>query len=270
MTERKEQKIAVLVGNKNTDKNLILHGIKLAAAFKKELCFLHVRKEKGTNSELMPSLMDGYKAVVNANISHLKVSGLMLKGNPGELIESMVDEHEVILFILPTEQFKTWKGAIRNSPVPFLFVDATSYSIPDYKKIVLPLDLRKESRDSVLWASYFARFNRSGINVLAANDKVKENIKSIQKNVLLMKKLFDKFNLGFRIFKGSSSSLKIQFEALELAKNSAAELIIILGSSYISFIDVFIGLPENKVVRKAGNLPVLLINPRRDMYIMCD
>ena len=46
MPEKKEQKILVLVENKDSDKNLILHGIKLAAALKKELCFLFIQNKK--------------------------------------------------------------------------------------------------------------------------------------------------------------------------------------------------------------------------------
>ncbi|MBN1820223.1 MAG: hypothetical protein JXR31_06160 [Prolixibacteraceae bacterium] len=269
MPEKKEQKIVVLIENKESDNNLILHGIKLAAAFKKELCFLLVQNNKQI-SKLSESIIAGYKAVVKRDIPVLPVSDLILNGKPKDLIDPLVDEHEAILIILRNKLFKNWASAVRISPVPFLFVNENQNSVPDYKKVVLPLDLRKESKDSVLWASYFARFNNSGINVLAANDNIKDNIKSVQKNILMMKKLFTKFNIALKIFKGTSGSMKIQFEALELAKSSGAEMIIILGSSYISFIDIFIGLPENKIIRNAGTLPVLLINPRRDLYIMCD
>jgi hypothetical protein len=185
-------------------------------------------------------------------------------------LHPLVDEQEAILIIARQTLYRKWSRAVRHSPVPFLFINEKQTTISDYKKVILPVDLRKESRDAILWASYFARFNRSGINAIAASDKARENKKSIQKNILWLKKLFSTFNLGIKVFKGSTNSLEIHFEALDLAKSSKADLIIILGSSYISIIDLIVGLPENKIIKDAGELPVLLINPRKDMYMLCD
>jgi hypothetical protein len=44
---------------------------------------------------------------------------------------------------------------------------------------------------------------------------------------------------------------------------------VILGSSTITLLDIIIGLPEKKIITKAGNLPVLLINSKRDNYLLC-
>jgi len=271
MADRKEQKIAVLTENADSDKNLILHGIKLATAFQKELCFVFVQeKNKKADSGLAKTVLEGYRKVVNRDIPDLPVSSVFLHGDPVEAIPPLVDEQEAILIIARQALYRKWSSSIRHSPVPFLFVNEKQKNLSDYKKVVLPVDLRKESRDAILWASYFARFSHAGINVLAANDKARDNIKSVQKNIVLMKTLFKKLHVGLKVFKGSTNSLKIHFEALDLAKSSKADLIIILGSSYISFIDLIVGLPENKIIKNAGELPVLLINPQKDMYIMCD
>jgi hypothetical protein len=64
--------------------------------------------------------------------------------------------------------------------------------------------------------------------------------------------------------------LQNSFEALEFALSENADLLILLGSSVITPLDWLIGLPERKIIRNAGNLPVLLVNPRRDNYILCD
>ena len=261
----------VLTENSESDNNLILHGIKLAGAFKKELCFLHLPAILNTSKpEQIPAVLEGYRKIVKKEVPALRVSTLILSGKPENLMEILTDKYEIILIITRAVQYKKLSAAIKISPVPFLFINAKQTSVPDYKKIILPVDLRKEAKDAILWASYFARFNRSGINVLAANDKDKENIRNVMKNVVQIKKLFTKFNIGFRVFKGTVNSLKIQFEALEKAKALKADMIIILASSYVSFLDLLIGLPEKKILKNAGDVPVLIINPRKDMYIMCD
>jgi hypothetical protein len=271
MTNSKNQKIAVLTENADSDKNLILHGIKQATAFQKEVCLVYVHtKNKKDDSGPAKTVLEGYQKIVTRDIPSLPVHTVFLNEDPVKAIHPLVDEQEVILIIARQALYSKWSRAVRLSPVPFLFVNEKQTTISDYKKAILPVDLRKESNDAILWASYFARFHRSGINAIAACDKMKENKKSVQKNILGMKKLFSTFNLGIKVFKGQTNSLKIQFEALDLAQQSDADLLIILGSSYVTVFDKLIGLPEKKIMKKAGLLPVLLINPRKDMYILCD
>jgi hypothetical protein len=271
MAEKKEQKIVVFTENNPSDNNLILYGIKLAGIFRKELClFNYPRKKKNTESGKVGHILENYKAVVSGIIPSLRVTTLILSGQPEEILEELADKHEAVIVVLRTSAPEKFMKIFRVSPIPFLFVDEKQTDIPDFKKVVLPIDLRKETRDAILWSSYFARFNNSLVNVLAAADKVKDNARDITKNVLSVKSLFAKFNLGVNLYKGKTGSLKIQFEALEVAKKSNADLLIILGSSYVSFLDLMVGLPEKKILQKAGGLPVLIVNPRKDMYVLCD
>lgn len=89
-------------------------------------------------------------------------------------------------------------------------------------------------------------------------------------NVALSRKLFQKFKIEHKIFRGTKSSLQNSFEALDLALSSKSDLLIILGSSVITPLDWLIGLPEKKIIKRAENLPVLVINPQKDNYILCD
>jgi len=57
---------------------------------------------------------------------------------------------------------------------------------------------------------------------------------------------------------------------LELALSSNCDLLIILGSSNITPLDWVVGLPERKIIDNAGAIPVLIVNPRKDNYILCD
>jgi len=134
----------------------------------------------------------------------------------------------------------------------------------------MPVDIRKENSDAALWCSWFGRFNKSEVVVIGANDKDREMQKMVGHNILLAKKLFNKFQIRHKVYKGIKSSLGNAFEALELAKSSESDLLVILGSSTITPLDWLIGLPERKIIKQAEQLPVLFINPRRDNYILCD
>ncbi|NCB07426.1 MAG: hypothetical protein EOM73_04610 [Bacteroidia bacterium] len=271
MTEKKEQKIVVFLSLAPSDKTLILNGIKIASIFRKELCLLYnyPGSKKKFHTGYQSKLMD-YTQPIRNEIPGLKVSTLLLSEPVCELPEKLSDELEAIFLIAPSSKFSAYSKAVTRSPVPFLFVNETLEKVPVYNKLVLPVDLRKENEDSVMWSSYFGRFSGAEIVVVAAGDQRKENQEQVTRNVMMAKKLFRKFNIVHKIYKGEHSSLRNGFEALELALHSNADLLVILGSSVITPLDLLVGLPERKIIKKAGKLPVLMINPRKDNYILCD
>jgi hypothetical protein len=271
MSDVKHQKIIVFLSLSQTDKNLILNGIRIATIFRKELClcYNHAKNEKQEKEKLKAQLT-AYLTPIKNEIPGLSVSTLLLSENLTDLPEKLADDFEAIFVIARTSDFSKYAKSVAESSIPFLFIDEKAEQLSEFKKLILPIDLRKENTESALWCSYFGRFNSSGIIVVAANDKGKDEQKQVTMNVALSKKLFQKFKIEHKIFRGTKSSLKNSFEALELALSSKSDLLVILGSSVITPLDLLIGLPEKKIINKAGNLPVLVINPRKDNYILCD
>lgn len=270
MNETKEQKIAVLTTLTSSDKTLILNGIKIAAIFRKELCLVfHCKKKDPKNRAIFKQKSDEYLVTAKKELPALKSSKLIITGPVAEIPELLADDFETILLVADAENYSHLATAVTESPVPFLFID-TENKLSDFKKIVQPLDLRKENTDSSLWCSWFGRFNGSEIISVAANDRDKDDLKQVAQNVLLAKKLFNKFSITHKVYKGRKSSLGNSFEALDLAKSSGSDLFVVLGSSVITPLDRLIGLPEKKIIRQAKGLPVLLVNPRRENYILCD
>lgn len=271
MTDKKAQKIVVSLSLESSDKNLILNGIRIASVFKKELCLLY--NYPGSEQKVLDNIknrLTSYLQIVNSEINKLNVSFLTISKKLWELPEILSDNYEAIMIIAPSQQYKKYSNAIAQSPVPFLFVNTNNDKISEYKNVILPVDLRSEISDTTLWSSYFGRYNKSRIVVIVANSKNKENRQQILKNIVFAKKLFYKFNIVHKILKGKKSSLNIVFEALDFAINSKADLIIILSSSTLTPLDYVVGLPERKIVKLAQNLPVLIINSRKDNYILCD
>jgi glutaredoxin len=271
MEEVKQQKIAVLLSLTETDKNLIMCGIRIANIFSKELCLCYnlSKKEKDRKDELKEKL-NSYINPIKNELPGIEISTLLTSGKLTYLPEKLADDYEVILMIAAASEFSKYAKSLSESSVPFLFINENEEQLSRFKKLILPVDLRKENSDSVLWCSYFGRFNSSKIIVVAANDKGKSEQKQVMVNVALAKKLFLKLKIDHKIFRGIKSSLNNSFEALDLAITSESDLLVILGSSAITPIDLLIGLPEKKIVKRAGKLPVLIINTKKDNYILCD
>lgn len=271
MSETKEQKIVVLLTLENTDKNLIINGIRIASIFKKELCLcFNAGKKSIHNTDDVKQKLAEYLVPIKSELPNLPVSTLITADKLKYLPEKLADDYEAIILVAGSENFSKYAPAVEESPVPFLFVNENSEHFSEFKKVVLPVDLRKENSESIVWTSYFGRFNEAALVVVAANQKNKDDQQQVKYNAALAKKLFQKFKIEHKIYKGAKSSFQNAFEALDLALASDCDLLVILGSSVITPLDRLIGLPEKKIMKKAGNLPVLMINPRKDNYILCD
>lgn len=270
MSENKAQKIAVLTQLKSSDKTLILNGIKLASMFKKELCLVYnyAPKEKSKHHEFK-SILENYLQPVKREIPQLKTSVLLMSKKTLMLPVTLADDYEAIIIVANSNDFKLYSRSVTESPVPFLFVHPES-DISDFNKVVIPVDLRGQISDSVVWSSYFGRFNNAEFIAVAATEKGKDEQRQVTKNVVLTKKLYEKFNLKHKIYKGEKSSWRNAFEALDFAASSGCNLFILLGSSAVTPLDYLVGLPERKIIKQANDLPVLYINPRRDNYVLCD
>jgi len=270
MAKTQEQKIVVLTTLHEGDNGLIQHGLKLAYIFKKELCLAHHltgRKQELTSQA--KEKLQAYANLVKKEIPALRISTLLLSENKSALPDILAEHHEGILIIANSIHFRKYTGMLSESPIPFLFVHPQSGML-EYNHLVQPIDLRKENSDSSLWCSYFGRFNQSEIVVVAANDTSKDDQNGVAKNVLLTKKLYQKFSIEHKIYKGTRSSFRNSYEALEMAHASDCNLFVMLGSSSVTPLDYLVGLPERKIIKRAGKLPVMVINPRRDNYILCD
>jgi len=270
MSENKAQKIAVLTQLNQSDKTLILNGIKLASIFKKELCLVYnyTPKEKSKHHEFK-NILENYLQTVKREIPLLKTSVLVLSKKKLILPVTLADDYETIIIIANSIDFKLYSRSVSESPVPFLFVHPDS-TVSGFNKVVVPVDLRGQISDSAVWSSYFGRFNNAEFIAVAATEKGKDEQRQVTKNVVLTKKLYEKFNLRHKIYKGEKSSWRNAFEALDFAKSAGCNLFILLGSSAITPLDYLVGLPDRKIIKLANELPVLYINPRRDNYVLCD
>ena len=267
MSEKIIQKIAVMVDFSPNDNMLITNGINLCSVFRKELCLVHHLKKRSFRQGAKKRLDDIIKTIKD-DLNELKVSVCVIDGPKSEISVKMADDHEIILIIADKKKYKEYSGAVINSPVPFLFVNAQKEEL-SFNNITLPVDLRKGISDAAVWSSYFGRYNKSKITVIAANHKGKNEQKQIANNIRQIKKLMHNFKIDHKIYKGTKSSLRNSFEALNFALVSNSDMLVLLGSSTITPLDILIGLPEKKIIEKAGIPAVMLVNSRRDNYILC-
>lgn len=250
----------------------IVHGVRIASIFKKELCLFHPlgKKTERTDKLAVQKSLSSIIRKLKEDLPSIPVSSLTLKGNLTQCIDQIAERYDGIMLVLSNEKVKSKLPALQQSPIPFLFVKGSNPDTLRYSSLILPVDFRKVMKDTSLWASYFGRFNHSKVTILSATEKNSDYAKMIKKNLRFIEKLLYKLQLDVHQRTTSKGSFGLPFEALTQCRGNGYDLLIIPSSKNISLIDLLIGLPEKKIIRQAGETPVLCINPKRDMYILCD
>lgn len=249
----------------------VAHGVRIAGIFRKELCLFHPLGSGGKGERLEAQKKLG---TVIRNLKHsmgdLTISSLTLKGNLTDSIDRLAEDYDGIMLVLTSENIKKKLSALPQSPIPFLFIRGCPEEYLQYDRVMLPVNFRKATKNTALWASYFGRFNQSDIEILVAEEKNGEQQKQIRKNLKFTQELLGRLNVKTQLTQSDQTSFHLPAEAFKKSMDEQFNLLIIPYSEQVSLIDMIVGLPESKIIKKAENLPVLCINSDRDMYILCD
>ena len=108
------------------------------------------------------------------------------------------------------------------------------------------------------------RFLGSEIQILQAKDygtRAKKNVDAITK-------VYDGFELKYSVEMGKKDSFKVEKEAVEMAMNGEYGMVLITNSRDYGLDDIIFG-PKEQHLFKSTTTPLMCINPRGDLYVLC-
>lgn len=155
-------------------------------------------------------------------------------------------------------------AACRELRIPYLLHKDTFQKF-DFAKVILPIGFLEEEIEKTQFAAAFGRFFDSEVLMLLANDYGSKAAANAEK----MKQFFSKFQFRFSMQKAKSDSFGVENESIGIALNTNGGLIIVSASREYGLDDLIFGPNELHIVKKS-TVPVLLVNPRGDLYALCD
>ena len=269
MSGKSDQKVMVVCDFSDRMKDVIVHGARMADMLKKELCLVAIWKNK-EHKNLVVQNMSATTASLKSRLQSLQISSLLIKGTLRDNMVKIAKEYNAILLVVHQADVKKNLSVFRETYIAFLFVNGSEAKDLSYKHVLVPLDYRKASKESALWASYLGRFNQALVSVVYAKEKNAGQAGLLHQNLNFMKKLFSNLKVMHQFVPGKSNSWGIFRETLLRSADLKGDVMVLVGSTYISFLDRMIGLPEEKIVRNAGAMSVLVINPQKEICVLCD
>ncbi|GHT21802.1 universal stress protein UspA [Bacteroidia bacterium] len=200
----------------------------------------------------------------------VKVSGIVREGTIFSAIGAAVKELNVSIVFMGTHGIKGMQkvtGAwvlkvVVSSSVPIIVVQGNTTG--EIKRIVFPVDYKKETKEKIGWAYYIAGLFDSHVYLL--REKLSKDTKieqSIRSNLLFTEKYLNAKKLFYQV-EVADGKKSFAAETLEYAEKVEADLIVITTTKGISFTDYLFGTAEEEgLLVNHAQIPVLCINPRK-------
>lgn len=248
-----------------------IENIELAFNIVQSCCYLAEKLKKESGIVYFSSDYEKDEKALNDFVSenNFPINHLFVIANAKFNLFEFCEEHEISFLLLQLEQdsrkaiLRNLK-ACRNLRIPYLlFKD--SFSSLQLNDVLVTVGFLVEENEKAQFASAFGRFCSSTIHLLIANDYGTKAADTAEK----MKQLFDKFALHYEEEKAQSDSFKLDKEAVRIAEERHYSIILISASREYGLDDVIFGPSEYHLVKKS-TVPILLINPRADLYTLCD
>lgn len=268
----KKQHILVLIQDMHSTSIAIKHAFTLARLFKSEVAIAYYPSKKNkTHTSINQYLIE------ECNLQSIPYKIIELKNNKREPSRSIQELDAIFIvtqfpkgslshFLKQNSIFK-W---ILEAKIPSILVTEQTNADCEYKNITVPIDHKRESKEKMIWASYFGRFNNAVIHLIAPNEKSEGYLRTIKATLIFTRKMYEQFKFEYKIVKTECPSKNINREAIQFSKNYNSDLIVLMSNRNPGWLASYSGPTQLKSILKKEPNPILFINPLKDYYLPCN
>lgn len=284
MSKKDQFVIAYLPCEKVVD-CVVAHTVQLAKMLKKDIILLHIADRRYRDTSIDAALLERLQNEINSRPEGSPHASYCVLQQPtrkavaalGELLNCVA----IVAAVDPNAHKRTAthsKEMLRNfseCKTAYLTVqcDSSAALRPHYDRVAFSVDYSKESKEKLIWASYFARFNNSQLELFhhTYND---EGLRQKWHNNM---RFLDKFFYGFGIHYQAhpitgKQGLFAETAVVTEAAKDGCHLLISTTTDLRNkdLLDYLLGSAEQRTIRNTQQLPILFLNPRDDLYVLCD
>ena len=166
--------------------------------------------------------------------------------------------------------------ACREERRPYLITTPLTYNLSPLTSILVPITMLEEEVYKAEICTYLARKTGAHLILLRANDYGSKAIKNTQRIITHIQTIAERtgetITYEERVAKGDSFHIHKELPVLSstLQGGDRGRLLILLTASREYGVDDWLfGPPEQSVIRHS-QVPVMLVNPRADLFSLCD
>lgn len=276
----KDQFVIACLGDFSMEREVMSHALFLSRMLHKGLILLYVDDPRYKGIDINEA--EGRLLALERRYEEAKPMHVAMKGNMREVIHALPKLLSGVVAVTgvnahafrrtPTHPDSVLRD-FADSAIAYLTVQNVLVRPDSYSQVAFSVDFNRESKDKLLWASYFARFNHSRLHMIHYNYTDGRLRQLWRNNIQFMDKFFGSLKLEYTPHPiEGRTPLFPEGRVLEESNALGCGVLITLTTDLRKrdVIEWFIGTQEQRTIRNASLLPVLFLNPRDDFYVLCD
>ena len=166
----------------------------------------------------------------------------------------------------------------REERRPYVFITDTM-TIKPLRRLLVPVSMLEEETYKAEICTYIARKTGAHIILLQANDygsharqnvnRIITHIKAVNKRIQESELTSENAEITYEVSIARKDSFHLIQESAERQRDFRHDLLILTASRDYGLDDLLFGPPERKAIQHAL-VPVMLVNPREDLFSLCD
>jgi len=161
-------------------------------------------------------------------------------------------------------------NACRDERRPYVFITNTM-TIKPLRRLLVPVSMLEEETYKAEICTYLARKTGAHIILLQANDYGSHARQNVNRIVTHIKAVSERSGepISYEVAQARKNSFNLIQEAAERQRDFQHDLLVLTASRDYGLDDILFGPPERKAIQHAL-VPVMLVNPREDLFSLCD
>lgn len=158
----------------------------------------------------------------------------------------------------------------REERRPYVFITSTM-TVKPLRRLLVPVSMLEEETYKAEICTYLARKTGAHIILLKAHDYGSHAQQNVNRIITHIKAVAERTgeNISYEIIEARKDSFSLIKEASERQRDFCHDLLILTASRDYGLDDILFGPPEQHAIRRAL-VPVMLVNPRDDLFSLCD
>ncbi|MBO4308107.1 MAG: hypothetical protein J5848_07345 [Bacteroidales bacterium] len=281
--QKKDQFIIAYIADFERPETVCSYSLYLAKMLNKGLILLHIfdnRHTTVTTEEGEIKLLELQRKLKETN-PEIQITYCSLKGKTREIITALPVLLNAVVIVAQVDKHASRKSAMSRKNLLQNFSDCkTAYLVAQeplrdeshMQDVATAIDFKKESKDKLIWSSYFPRFGGSRMHILYYDYKDEFLKNKWYANMKQLHKLYSSLNIKFipEVIMTKSKSTYMDVNALKHAAQKGYGMLISVTTKEKDGLEFFIGVQDNHTIVNKEKIPILFINPREDLYVLCD
>jgi nucleotide-binding universal stress UspA family protein len=246
--------------------NAFQHAVNISKVVNREILLLHIAHD-GKEKEAKEKELEASAEKLGKEYGR-KPFFKVVRGSIFHAIGETAKELKAEMIIMGTHGMKGAQKlfgskalkVVVSSRIPYLVVQDKPAKA-SFDTILLPIDFKRENKEKANWIYYLSRNFGSRFIILKSKARDKGFKRKILSNIKYVETFLKGHDVEYEIVTATGKQ-KFKKEIVEFAKSHDADLILVMATRDIRWVDYMLGAPEQYILANPENLPIMCMNPR--------